>query len=126
MTGRRVVRRSIARRCGLIEKGGTSFARNGSYVVSRHALERMSRRRVSPDEVDTVLALGRRVHTRGAVIRVVGRRELERVAEVGADLDRLNGLHIVCSTDETTILTVYRNHDFRDLRPRYRRKRRWH
>lgn len=48
------------------------------------------------------------------------------MAEQGADLRELEGMHVVCSP-EGVILTVYRNHDLRGLKPsrrshRFRRR----
>lgn len=103
---------SVARRVG------DRVARPASYAVSQHAARRMTRRRVSPASIQVAFAIGRRVHTRGAVIWVIGHKEAERARAAGYDADRLEGLHVVCSFDGT-ILTVYRTQDLRRLRPRH-------
>lgn len=72
-----------------------------------------------------VLCYGRLTHTRGAIIHVIGRKEVERYSRDGLDLSEAEGVHVVCSYEDA-ILTVYRNRDLRGLRPRSRRTRRHH
>ena len=89
--------------------------------LTRHAWERMGGRSVSPARVKQVLRYGRVKHTRGAVIYVVGRKEVEHYAAHGIDLSDVEGVHVVCCNDR--ILTVYRNNNLRGLRPSRRRQR---
>jgi hypothetical protein len=98
---------------------------DGLHVLTRHAWERMCGRRLSPDAVRLALGHGRVVHVRGAVIRVVGRREVERAARRGLDLAPAEGVHVVCGAGGV-VLTAYRNRDLTGLRPRdpWRRPRR--
>lgn len=92
----------------------------GRFVISRHAGTRLMQRGFTESELRAVLTFGRVIHTRGARYFVIGRRELQRVkAFLGCD-NRLNGIHVVTSL-ERTVLTVYRNSNFRSLRPRGRR-----
>ena len=70
-----------------------------------------------------VLNYGRVAHVRGATIYAVGRKEVERFARDGMDLSDVEGVQVVCS-DSGVIMTVYRNRDFRGLRPRRRAHRR--
>lgn len=121
MVGRFMVKRPNAERRGRIDRGSQSLFRDGSYAVTRHAWARMSARSISPSALRAVLELGRRVHTRGAVVRVIGRKEVERAGGVRGALGGLEGLHVVCSPDETMILTVYKNRSLRGLRPKARR-----
>jgi hypothetical protein len=65
--------------------------------------------------VDVVLEYGRRVFTRGAIIYAIGRKEVARYRYEGLDLSNCEGVQVVCLMDGT-VLTVYRNHDFRGLR----------
>jgi hypothetical protein len=67
----------------------------------------------------SILAFGREVHTRGAVIYAVGRREVERARTISEDISEFEGWHIVCSR-QGEIITVYKNRDLRGLRPRRR------
>ena len=84
-----------------------------------HASQRMNARGISHAAVQATLRHGRIVHVRGAAIHAIGRKEISRFRQHGIDLSRYEGIQIVCSPDGT-ILTVYRNRDFRGLRPRHR------
>ena len=75
----------------------------------------MQRRAISEPAVEATIAYGRTVYTRGAVIHAIGRNEIAECAEDGIDLSNYNGIQVVCAKDGT-ILTVYRNRDFRGLR----------
>lgn len=74
--------------------------------------------------IDTVLSYGRVIHVRGAAIHVIGRKEVEKLARSGVDVGCCEGVQVVCTPDGSAILTVYRNSDFRGLKPRGGR--RWH
>lgn len=88
-------------------------------ALTSHALARMYARRFSQGAIRAALQHGREVHGRGAVIFAIGRKEVMRARRSGIDLTGCEGIHVVCSR-EGTIMTVYRNHDLRDLRPRKR------
>jgi hypothetical protein len=77
----------------------------------------MYERRLSDEAVHMVVVYGRLARVRGAEIYAVGRKEVERYLAEGVDLSRLQGVQVVCSPSGA-ILTVYRNDDFRGLRPR--------
>lgn len=96
---------------------------NSNYDLTRHAWERMGCRGLSPDKVRRVVNYGRVAHVRGATIYAVGRKEVERFALDGVDLHDVEGIQVVCS-DSGNIMTVYRNRNFRGLRPSRRRARR--
>jgi hypothetical protein len=91
-------------------------------MLTKHAAERMCTRGLPRAAVSAAVRYGRVVHTRGADILVIGRREVEWYGRDGIDLSRYEGVQVVCST-EGAILTVYRNRDFRGLRPRHGRRR---
>ncbi len=93
------------------------------YLFTSHARARMSSRAVGADEIDMVMAFGRAVHTRGAVIYVMGHREVAWCRRRGISPDRCEGLHVVSSRDGA-IITVYRNRDLSGLREKSRRC--WH
>ena len=88
--------------------------------LTRHAWKRMTSRNLSSSAVEVALEYGRLAHVRGAVIYAIGRKEVERYASEGVDLTRHEGVQVVCNP-QGTILTVYRNRDFRGLRPSHRR-----
>ena len=89
--------------------------------LTRHAWKRMCGRSLSPDMVGRVLGHGRATHIRGATIYAVGRKEVERFKQKGIDLSDVAGVQVVCDRHSQTVLTAYRNHSFRSLRPRARR-----
>ncbi len=101
---------------------GASSDRVNWARLTRHAVERMSARRLSAKEIQTVLDYGRVVYARGASIHAIGRKEIERFERDGIDLFGLEGIQVVCTSDGS-ILTAYRNRDFRGLRPRRRHRR---
>lgn len=103
----------------------TAAVQEGAHhepVLTKHAAERMSTRSLPATAVAAAIAYGRVVHIRGADIHAIGRREVECHEREGIDLSRYEGVQVVCSVGGT-ILTVYRNRDFRGLRPRHGRRR---
>ena len=82
----------------------------------------MTTRRISQTALSAVINYGRVVYVRGAKIYVIGRKEIEAFLRKGIELTDFEGIHVVCSP-EGTIMTTYRNRDFRGLRPRSRRYR---
>ena len=84
------------------------------FNVTFHAQQRMNRRHVSPDEIESVLTFGRSYHVRGAIVYAIGHKEVRRYRNQ-IDLSQCDGLQIVCSIDNN-ILTVYRNQDFSSLK----------
>ena len=81
-----------------------------------HAEARLAQRRIPPQAVEAVLAYGRSAFVRGAQIRAIGRREVERFQKKGIDLRPFNGLQVLLASDGSHVLTAYRNHDFRGLK----------
>ena len=94
-----------------------------NYHLSHHAWARMGERSVSPDMIRKVFYYGRVAHVRNATIYAVGRKEVNRFDSENVDLTDVEGVQVVCS-ESGTVMTVYRNHDFRGLRPLSRRARR--
>lgn len=88
-------------------------------AVTDHARKRMTGRRISPEALEAVLTYGREVYVRGAQVYAIGKKEVERYQRDGIDLSAYEGIQVVCSVDDT-VMTTYRNHDFRGLRPRSR------
>ena len=70
--------------------------------------------------IDLVLTYGRTVHSRGATYMVIGRKEVEAWAQKGLDLRAAEGVHILLTADGA-VITTYRNHDLRKIRPSKRR-----
>lgn len=88
--------------------------------LTGHARRRMSARRLSYHAVRRVVEYGRVIHVRGATIYAIGRKEVDRFGTKGIDLTTEEGVQVVCS-NRGTVMTAFRNHDFRGLRPRRRR-----
>jgi hypothetical protein len=84
--------------------------------------------RFSAATLDIVVSFGREVHARGATIYVIGRKEIHAGHQHAIELSELDGVHVICDR-QGRVLTVYRNRDLRDLKPRrgakkYRRNQR--
>lgn len=92
-------------------------------AMTQHARSRMQSRAIDRETIELVLMYGRVVHTRGADIHVVGRREIRRLRAQHIILDQCEGVHVICSA-AGKVITVYRNHDFSGLRDKARRS--WH
>lgn len=84
--------------------------------ITRHAQKQSFARRLPASSLMAALAHGREVHTRGAMLFVIGKKEVARARKDGTDISGFEGVHVVC-TPEDTILTVYRNRNLRRLRP---------
>jgi len=89
--------------------------------LTRHARDRIDARGISRQAVSAALDYGRELHTRGATLYVIGRQEVSRLRRLGVDLDAHEGVHVVCAANGA-VVTAYRNHDLRGLRPRRRRR----
>ena len=87
--------------------------------LTNHARRRMTGRGIRQEDIDMVMSFGRVTHTRGAVIHVVGQKEIQ---EHGRFLERCEGIHVLCSPNDGAVITTYRNHDLKGLRPFAR----WH
>ena len=93
-----------------------------------HARKRMDARRLCVSEVEAAIDYGREVQARGALMYVVGHKEVAAAARAGVDLRGVEGVHVVCSSYDGTVKTVYRNRalqlspgaPWRPERPRWR------
>lgn len=92
-----------------------------SYSLTTHAHQRMQQRHISPLVLEQVLLYGRKIRARGATFRVVGRKEVAHYAAAGIDLRAAEGVQVLLAGDGV-VLTTYRNHDLRVIRPRKRRQ----
>ncbi len=91
---------------------------SNSFTLTSHARRRLNGRGIPAEAVDVVLRYGRTVHTRGAAIRVIGRKEVFENGHL--NLSPFEGIQVVCSPDGE-VMTIYRNKDLRGLRSRRRR-----
>lgn len=77
-------------------------------TLSSHAAQRCNDRRISLDDLNLVMKYGTRIHNAGALFCFMRRRDIPGdVPPVKAG--RLEGLTLVLDTDETSVITVYRN-----------------
>lgn len=88
--------------------------------LTEHATKRMQQRQISQDMVNMVSIYGRTIYSRGATFKVIGRKEVEAWAHRGIDLRAAEGLHVLLSGDGA-VMTTYRNHNLRKIRPSKRR-----
>lgn len=95
------------------------------HPVTHHAEVRMQQRGIPEHLVETVLHFGRTVHARGLSFRVVGHKEVARYAREGIDLTDAEGIHVLLAKDGS-VVTTYRNHDLRAIRPCSRKQARHH
>lgn len=81
--------------------------------LTRHASSRMSERSIRAWQVEQVLTYGRLTHNRKAIIYAVGRKEVQ---ENGRFLEACEGIQVICSPTDGTVITTYRNHDLSGMR----------
>lgn len=86
------------------------------HSLSAHARQRMNARNLGLTAIKATLDFGRVVYTRGAIIYAIGKKEVRRHRSTRGDLGRFEGVHVVCAPDGT-VITTYRNHNFRGIRP---------
>jgi hypothetical protein len=86
--------------------------------LSLHARRRMCARRISAAAVTVAMVYGRHEHAQGASHYRIGRREVLAYAARGVDLAPYEGLNVVCTADDCTVMTVLRNREGRRLRRR--------
>ena len=91
-------------------------------ILTHHAKQRMSQRRIPVEAVCAALDYGHVYRTRGAVIYGLNRRASDQCKKDGLAITKLDGLQVVCA-EGGSILTVYRNRNFRSLKPRGRIRR---
>lgn len=92
----------------------------GHFSLTKHAYGRMTTRSISRTAIAAALEFGRCVEIRGAQIFAIGRKEVEQYRRDGVELREFEGTQVVV-TASGTVMTVYRNSDFRSLRMRRRR-----
>lgn len=89
----------------------------GSFLpLTTHARLRMQQRRIDLDMIELVIQFGREVCTRGAIVYALGRNEVTKAAKDGQKLSHLEGIHVVTSHEDGSVLTVYRNRDLAGLK----------
>jgi len=97
-----------------------SYSLLSNYHLTAHAVLRMQQRGIAPRLIALVLRYGRTIYARGLAFRVIGHKEVERFARDGLDLTPAEDIHVLVDTDGS-VITAYRNHDLRKIRPGKRR-----
>lgn len=83
--------------------------------LSKHASRRMSQRGLSPASINAALMFGRVAYVRGAELHAIGHKEVEHYRREGIELSDYEGVQVIFGNDGT-IITAYRNSNFRRLR----------
>ena len=97
-----------------------------AFPLSNHAQQRMDLRGMSERKIELVLQYGRKIHSRRTLFHVIGRKEIARFSKQCPELKTLDGLHVLTVPENGTVLTVYRNHDLRQIRPNKRKHKHLH
>lgn len=92
--------------------------------LTRHAQLRMQQRGIRERDVEMVIRFGRRIHAKGLMYYVVGRKEMQHPSLKGRDLSRLSGLQVLVKPEDGVVVTTYRNADFHPIRSTPRDSRR--
>ena len=96
------------------------------FSLSDHAFERMHKRAIAKQAIETVLTYGRLIRSRRACFYVIGKRELHHLQKTGVDIYRLENTQVVVDEKSSTVITVYKNNNFRKIRPIKRCERKLH
>jgi hypothetical protein len=97
-----------------------------TVVLTEHARQRMDLRGVSEQVVELALQFGRKIRARRALYHVIGRKEIQALGAQHPELKGLDGLQVLTSVNGESVITVYRNHDLRAIRPNKRKHRHLH
>ena len=94
--------------------------------LTEHARQRMDQRGVSEQAVELALQFGRKIHSRRALFHVIGKKEINKLGDLHPELKELDGVQVLTTEDSESVITVYRNHDLRAIRPNKRKHRHMH
>lgn len=86
------------------------------FNFTEHAVVRTGQRGVTFDSIELAFQYGRQEHSRGAIYYVIGRAEVEEYKNVVPEIISHEGLHVVCSSDDGAIMTVFKNKDLNALK----------
>lgn len=78
-------------------------------ALSRHARQREAQSNLSDHDLELVRRYGVLEHRTGVRFYFVGRREVERYRLVEPRLAKLHDLVLIVSSDDRTVITIYRN-----------------
>lgn len=97
-------------------------AGESSGMLSPHAVEQMTRRRIRQRDIELAIDLGYEHHAAGAVFYVLRRRDIPADLRSDPAVRRAEGTTVVIEGDQ--IATVYRNRSVRHLSRKPKRSRR--
>ena len=106
--------------------GLPQFEGEEGFCLSQQAIKRMSQRAINPEQIQLALEYGRVIHSRHAKFYVIGKKEVQQLDKEGLDLRPMEGLQVVVNEKTNLVMTVYKNKDFRQIRPQRRRQRHLH
>jgi len=86
------------------------------YMVSGHAEHRMRTRNVPSDAISAALRYGRCLHSRGAIVHFLGKKEVRSNRDQGIDISKAEGTTVLISSDSPVIVTVFRSPNLRKHR----------
>ncbi len=92
-----------------------------AVLLTEHARKRMGQRGVKENAIKLALQFGRKIYSRRALFYVIGQKEITKHGEQYPALKVLEGLQVVVDVENKKILTVYRSHDLRQIRPKKRK-----
>ena len=90
-------------------------------LLTKHARKRMDQRGVKEDAIKLALQFGRKIYSRRALFLVIGHKEINKYGEQYPELKALEGLQVVVDVESLKVLTAYRSHDLRQIRPKKRK-----
>ena len=97
-----------------------------NFHLSKHAQLRMSQRSIDLKQIEQVLSYGRMIHSRRARFYIVGKKDTKRLSKTGISTQGLENMQVLVEEKSNTIITVYRNKNFRHIRPVHRCERHMH
>ena len=86
----------------------------------------MNQRAISQKAVEEVLNYGRLIRSRHACFYIIGRRDLHHLRKSGVDINRLENTQVIVDEKTSIVMTVYKNNNFRKIRPVKRCERNLH
>jgi hypothetical protein len=90
-------------------------------LLTEHARKRMDQRGVKEDAIKLALQFGRKIYSRRALFLVIGHKEINKYGGQYPELKALEGLQVVVDVESHKVLTAYRSHDLRQIRPKKRK-----
>ena len=97
-----------------------------AFNLSEHACSRMNQRCIDKRSLKAVLTFGRVIRSRGACFYVIGKRDASQLQAMGINVQGLENTQVLVDERTSTVLTVYKNNNFRKIRPIKRCERKLH